>query len=84
MMTVANLLGLWEGEAPTTLMQSCRDDWNIPIQELSDLMVATFLSQQIATSWMVIEAKRRLSLEQRDDTEYFDGQLAEALQNSGK
>lgn len=84
MMTVANLLGPWEGEVSTTLMQRCRDDWDTPMHELSDLMVATFLSQQIAASWMVIEAKRRLNLEPRDETEYFDGQLAEALQNSGK
>lgn len=66
-MTVADFLGQWEGDAPTGLMQRCRADWNTPIHELSDLMVATFLNQQIAVPWMVLEAKRRLSSGLHDD-----------------
>jgi hypothetical protein len=42
-------------------------------------MVATFLNQNIAVSKMFEEAEFRLKSKERDDTEYFDGQLAEAL-----
>jgi len=42
-------------------------------------MVASFLNQRIAVAQMLAEALRRLSAEPRDDTEHFDGQLAEAV-----
>lgn len=77
--TVANIIGPWKGEAPTTLLQHCRNSWGTPFKELSDLMVATFLNQRIAAPQMLAEARRRLDSEPRDDTEYFDDQLAEAV-----
>lgn len=76
--TVACIIGPWKGEAPTTLLQHCRDSWGTPFKELSDLMVATFLNQRIAVPQMLAEARRRLDSEPRDDTEYFEGQLAQA------
>jgi hypothetical protein len=42
-------------------------------------MVATFLNQRIAVTQMLAEARRRLDTEPREDTEYFDGQLIEAV-----
>lgn len=38
----------------------------------------TFLNQRIAVPQMLAEARRRLDSEPRDDTEYFEGQLAQA------
>ncbi|KIF57688.1 MULTISPECIES: hypothetical protein [Pseudomonas] len=78
-LTVAKLLGPWSGDAPTGLTQRCREAWDTPIEQLSDLMVATFLNQDIAFEQMLIEAKRRMDADERDDTEYFDGQLLEAM-----
>lgn len=49
------------------------------LSDLSDLMVATFLNQQIAVVEMLEEAESRLKRTERDDTEYFEGQLLEAL-----
>lgn len=46
-------------------------------------MVATFLNQRIAVPQVLAEALRRLISEPRDDTEYFDGQLAEAVIGAG-
>jgi len=43
-------------------------------------MVATFLNQNIATKHLLIEAKRRMEEQERDGTEYFDGQLLEAIE----
>lgn len=82
--TVTNIVGPWKGEAPTTLLQHCRDAWDTPLKELSDIMVATFLNQRIAFPQMLAEAKRRLDSEPRDDAEYFDNQLAEAVLGSNR
>jgi hypothetical protein len=69
--------------AATTLQQRCQDAWDTPFNELSDLMVATFLNQRIAVPQVLAEALRRLISEPRDGTDYFDGQLAEAVIGAG-
>lgn len=77
--SVSTIVRPWQGDASTGLMQRCRDSWEISLSELSDLMVATFLNQQIAVVEMLEEAESRLKRTKRDDTEYFEGQLLEAL-----
>lgn len=47
-------------------------------------MVATFLNQQIAVVEMRKEAEFRLKRTERDYTEYFEGQLIEALSDAKK
>jgi hypothetical protein len=81
--TATSIMGPWRGEASTSLQQRCQDAWDTPFNELSDLMVATFLNQRIAVPQVLAEALRRLISEPRDDTEYFDGQLAEAVIGAG-
>jgi hypothetical protein len=61
-------------------MQRCREAWDTPLESLNDLMVATFLNQNIAAKHLLIEAKRRMEEQERDGTEYFDGQLLEAIE----
>lgn len=60
-------------------MQRCREVWDTPLANLNDLMVATFLNQDIAVTQMLIEAKRRIKEQERDRSEYFEGQLLEAM-----
>jgi hypothetical protein len=81
-LSVCAVMGSWQGNALTGLMQHCRDYWEVPLCDLPDLMVATFLNQEIAGPQMREEAEYRLKNKERDDTEYFDGQLLEALVNS--
>lgn len=78
-LTVLTIVGPWQGEATTGLMQRCRDSWQTPLHALSDLMVATFLIQRVAEIQMIEEAEARLEKEERDETEYYDGQASEAL-----
>ncbi|MDP9783758.1 hypothetical protein [Pseudomonas fluorescens] len=78
-LTVSNFLGPWCGDSPTGLMQRCREAWDTPLANLNDLMVATFLNQNIAAMPMLIEAKRRIKEQERDGSEYFEGQLLEAM-----
>lgn len=77
--SVSSIVGPWQRNESTGLMQRCRDNWEMSLSELSDLMVATFLNQQIAVVEMLEEAESRLKRTERDDTEYFEGQLLEAL-----
>ena len=77
--SVSTIVGPWQGEASTGLMQRCRDSWEMPLSELSDLMVATFLNQQVAVVEMLKEAESRLKRIERDDSEYFESQLLESL-----
>lgn len=77
--SVSTIVGPWQGDASTGIMQRCRDNWEMSLSELSDLMVATFLNQQIAVVEMLEEAESRMKRAERDDTEYFEGQLLEAL-----
>ncbi|ROM80243.1 hypothetical protein BK654_04945 [Pseudomonas brassicacearum] len=78
-LTVSSLLGPWCGDSPTGLMQRCKEEWDTPLANLSDLMVATFLNQNIVVAHVLVEAKRRLEVQERDGTEYFEGQLLEAI-----
>lgn len=82
--TVASILGPWSGEAPTGLTQRCRDAWDVPLHELSDRMVATFINQRVAVSEILEEARRRLKHQEPDDTESYDGQLIEAVSEAEK
>lgn len=79
-LTVSNLLGPWSGDVCTGLMQRCREAWDTPLADLDDLMVVTFLSQNVAVPHVLIEATRRIEEQERDGTEYFEGQLLEAIE----
>lgn len=78
-LSVGAVMGPWQGDSPTGLMQRCRDYWEVPLCDLPDIMVATFLHQNIAVPQMCEEAELRLKHKEPDDTEYFEGQLSEAL-----
>jgi len=55
-----------------------------PIDQLSDLELATVLEQDIGAAHILPEALRRLNRNQPDDTEYFEGQLKEAVERKTK
>lgn len=82
MKSVKDIEGPWRGEAPTGLIQRCKEYWETPLIELEDIMVATYLNQKIALSEMKVEAARRLAEEEPDDSELYDDQLKEALERA--
>jgi hypothetical protein len=70
-------------EGPMTgLIERCVKHWSVPVNELPDHMVATYLQQGIATSLMIAEARRRIDSGIFDDSEWYEGQLAEALRRA--
>ena len=80
MQSLEQLEGVWpEPASPTGLMLRCHAARKKPINQLSDLDLATLLNQDIGVSNILPEAVRRLAQNRPDDTEYFDGQLKEAV-----
>jgi len=80
MRSLEEIDGVWpEPEYKSGLTLSCQESRRKPIDQLSDLELATLLNQDIGVAQILPEALRRLSRGQPDDTEYFDGQLKEAV-----
>ena len=81
--SVADIEGPWvDPDWDSGLINRCRRSWSTPIDELSNEMLGTFLRQDIATNAILEEAQKRLDLGFNDDTEWFEGQLAEAVRET--
>jgi hypothetical protein len=80
MQSLEQLEGTWpEAESPTGLILRCHAARKKPIDQLSFLELATLLNQDIGVKHILHEAVRRLAQTRPDDTEYYDGQLQEAV-----
>jgi len=80
MKSLEQLEGVWpEPESPTGLVLRCHAARKKPVDKLSDLELATLLNQDIGVRHILSEAIRRLDQGRPDNTEYFDGQLREAV-----
>src|SRR5258708_9936209 len=80
MQVAEQLEGVWpEPESPTGLILRCHAARKKPMDHLSDLELATLLNQEIGVRHIIPQALRRLAQNLPDDTEYFDGQLKEAV-----
>src|SRR5882757_3105717 len=78
--SVADVVGPWvDSNVDSGLIARCKAHWATPVGALPDLMVATYLNQQIAVMLMIEEAKRRLAVGRFDDTELYDSQLQKAV-----
>ncbi len=81
--TVADVEGEWvDSDFKSGLIERCKRFWNVPITELPDEMVATYLRQEIATDLMIEEARRRLASGKSDDTEMYDGEMGIARERA--
>jgi CDI immunity proteins len=83
MQSLEQIEGVWpepEPEFESGLVLRCHAARKKPIDRLSDLELATLLNQDIGVAHILPEAVRRLTCNQPDDSEYFDGQLKEAVE----
>ena len=81
--SVADIVGPWvDPNFESGLIERIRKSWNVPIDKLSNEMLATFLRQQIATDFIVQETRKRLELGFDDDSEIYEGELALALREA--
>jgi len=78
--SVADIEGPWvEPSLNSGLIKRCRANWSVPVTEVSNHVLATFIRQRFALSLVMPEAKRRLAESFDDDTELYEGELATAV-----
>lgn len=82
--SVADFLGPWaEPDWDSGLIARCRAAWSKPLGELSREELATLLRQRFAVEHLLPVARKK-SQEADDDTEMFDGELAEAIEYASR
>jgi hypothetical protein len=78
--TVEDVEGPWtEPPFESGLISRCKQYWSEPVERLPDAILATYLRQQIGLAVVLPEARRRIESGVSDDSEKYEGELAEAL-----
>ena len=81
-LTVEDVLGPWkECDFDSGLIKRCHRYWSVPVSELLNEALTTFLRQKIAVKLIAPEARRRIAEDFHDDTELYDEELANALKS---
>jgi hypothetical protein len=81
--SVADVEGAWvDSDFDSGLTERCKRYWSIPVTELSNEMLATYLRQRIAVHLIMPEARKRLDAGIDDGSEMYQGELAEALRGA--
>jgi hypothetical protein len=79
---VADIEGPWvEPDFPSGLINRCKRYWGVPVTELPNEMLATYLRQRIALQLMIPEARNRIEAGIDDDSGLYDGELEQALKD---
>ena len=83
--SVEDIEGPWtDASFESGLIERCKRHWSVPMADLPNTILATYIRQRIALSLVVPEARRRLEAGFRDDSEVYDGELAAALAEAGR
>ena len=83
--SIADILGPWsEPDWDSGLIARLREAWNKPLRDLSREELATLLRQRIAVEQILPVAKKRLAESFDDETEIFDGELQEAIEDASR
>ncbi len=79
--SVADVEGPWvDPDFDSGLIARCKEYWSVPVVELPNEALATYLRQRIALQLIIPEARKRVESGFDDDTEMYEGELAAALQ----
>ena len=79
-LALADILGPWQQpDFESGLIARCRNMWAKPLESLSNHELVTCLQQDLAAEYVLPIAKKRLHEHVDDDTEFFEGQLTEAV-----
>jgi hypothetical protein len=82
--TVEDVQGPWKDPGfESGLIQCCRQYWRVPVAELPNEALATYLRQGIAINLIGPEAKRRVEADFHDDSEMYDEEFTNAWRSSG-
>lgn len=78
--SVADIEGAWvDPEFESSLIKRFRENWTVPISELSSHVLATFIRQRQGLKLVVPEAMRRIEAGYEDDSELYDEELLNAI-----
>ncbi|WP_028104306.1 hypothetical protein [Pseudoduganella violaceinigra] len=73
---VADIAGPWlQPDFESGLIARCRENWSIPVGQISNYVLATFIRQEIAWVITIPEARRRIAAGFFDDSESYDNEL---------
>jgi hypothetical protein len=79
-LSVSDVLGPWKDpDFNSGLIERCKNNWCVPVSDLTNQVLATYLRQDIAVEIMIPEARKRVEVGIDDDSELYDGELSEAL-----
>jgi hypothetical protein len=83
--SIADILGPWiEPDWDSGLIDRLREAWNKPLQDLSREELATLLRQRYAVEKILPVARKKLADGIDDETEIFDRELHEAIEDASK
>ncbi|MGN6728138.1 MAG: hypothetical protein ACTHLZ_19640 [Tepidisphaeraceae bacterium] len=83
--SVADVEGPWrDPNVNSGLIDRCKRGWTIPVAELTNELLATYLRQKIGLVLVVPEAQKRIASGFTDNTEMYDDELANALESARK
>lgn len=79
--SAADIHGPWiDPEYQSGLVARCKRYWSVPVAELPNEILATFLRQEIALRLVIPEARKRLEAGMDDESEIYEGELANAFE----
>lgn len=79
--SVADIECAWDEPGfDSGLIRRCRDNWSVPVCDLTNQALSTFLRQKFALQIVVPEGKRRLQANFIDHTESYPEELASAVE----
>jgi hypothetical protein len=80
--SIADLLGPWvDPNFQSGLILRCKAAWYKPLEDLTNLELATFLDQRIGIDHVLPIAKNRVESKIDDDTEYYEGHLNASIES---
>ena len=78
--SVEDVEGAWvEPAFESGLISRCKQFWSVPVDRLPDHVLATDLRQRIGLTVVLPETRRRVERGVSDDSELYEGELAEAV-----
>jgi hypothetical protein len=79
--SAADLLGPWvDPNWESGLVLRCKAAWDKPLEELTNLELATFLDQTICPEHVLPIAQNRIERKIDDETEWYEGHLKASIE----
>ena len=79
-LALSDIFGAWsDPDFESGLIERCKVGWDKSLGTLSNQELSTYLRQKIAVEYLIEIARGRVKSNFEDGTEFYDGELAEAI-----